>query len=213
MKRNGFTLIEMLVVIAVMALLSGLAIVYSHVGQNQVALSVESAKVAQLILEAKDLSVATYSDKKNTCGYGVHFDYSTNRYSLFEYDLPSGQSICPSLASTTATGYMTNPGVLQMNEYAFGGKIRRLCFVHRKPIQLERFREERCDADESRHKDGERDERFDKRLTAAGAEIAPEIMIVCRGSHYEFSLSAHRFTCPAKLTLMERAALPSTVSR
>ncbi len=120
MKRNGFTLVEMLVVIAVTALLSGLAIVYSHVGQNQIALSVESSKVAQLILEAKDLSVATYSDKQTTCGYGLHFDYTAQQYSLFEYDLPSGQTVCPSLGALTAAGYMQSSGALLETEYAGG---------------------------------------------------------------------------------------------
>lgn len=120
MKRNGFTLVEMLVVIAVTALLSGLAILYTHVGQSQVALSVESSKVAQLILEAKDLSVATYSDKHSTCGYGFHVNYTAGRYSLFEYDLPNGQKICPSLTTLTAPGYMQSSGALLENEYAEG---------------------------------------------------------------------------------------------
>ena len=120
MKRNGFTLVEMLVVIAVTALLSGLAIVYTHVGQNQVSLSVESSKVAQLILQAKDLSIATYSDKHTTCGYGLHIDYATERYSLFEYDLPSGQAFCPSLSALTAPGYMQSSGALLEDEYAAG---------------------------------------------------------------------------------------------
>lgn len=110
MRKNnsGFTLVEILVVLAITAVLSGLAIVYSHVGQNQVALSVEESKVAQLILEAKELSIATYSTNVATCGYGVHFNYAgtSSTYSLFEYNSASpapggGREICPSIASTT----------------------------------------------------------------------------------------------------------------
>lgn len=110
MERKGFTLIEMLVVIAIMAMLSGLAIVYSHVGQNQVNLSIEESKIAQLILEAKELSVATYSGHDTTCAYGVAFDYTNSTYSLFAYNaaasspVPGGRPVCPSLASTTAAG-------------------------------------------------------------------------------------------------------------
>ena len=61
MERKGFTLIEILIVLAITAVLSGLAIVYTHVGQNQISLSIEESKIAQLILEAKELSIATYS--------------------------------------------------------------------------------------------------------------------------------------------------------
>ena len=107
-KKSGFTLVEILVVVAITALLSGIAIVYSHVGQNQIALSVEESKIAQLILEAKELSIATYSTDVATCGYGMHFNYNgaNSTYSLFEYDSAApapggGREICPTIASTT----------------------------------------------------------------------------------------------------------------
>jgi prepilin-type N-terminal cleavage/methylation domain-containing protein len=110
MNNKGFTLIEMLVVVAITAVLSGIAIVYSHVGQNQVSLSIEESKVAQLILEAKELSVATYSTNSKTCAYGVYFNLAKSTYSLFAYDSAAtlaqypGRFVCPSLASTTALG-------------------------------------------------------------------------------------------------------------
>jgi prepilin-type N-terminal cleavage/methylation domain-containing protein len=121
MDKKGFTLIEMLVVLAITALLSGLAIVYSHIGQNQIALSIEESKVAQLILEAKELSIATYSTDSPTCAYGVQFDLASSTYSLFEYNsaesLPAypGRPICPSLASTSIA---IDPGAV--DEYAAG---------------------------------------------------------------------------------------------
>lgn len=106
MDRKGFTLVEVLIVVAISAALSTLAIIYSRSGENQVALSIEESKIAQLILEAKELSIATYSQSGITCAYGVRFDYATSSYSLFEYDAatpvgPSNREICPSLASTT----------------------------------------------------------------------------------------------------------------
>jgi prepilin-type N-terminal cleavage/methylation domain-containing protein len=110
MDNKGFTLVEMLVVIGIMGLLSGLAIVYSHVGQNQISLSIEESKIAQLILEAKQLSVATYGTDTATCAYGLQFNYATSTYStysLFAYDSAAsstsgGRLICPSIASTSA---------------------------------------------------------------------------------------------------------------
>jgi len=114
MERKGFTLIEILVVLAITALLSGLAIVFTHVGQNQISLSVEEEKIAQLILEARELSVATYGTGSTTsdtvCAYGVSFDYKAQSYSLFSFDdavkslVPGGRPICPSIASTTVGG-------------------------------------------------------------------------------------------------------------
>ena len=106
MDNKGFTLVEMLIVIGIMGLLSGLAIVYSHVGQNQISLSIEESKIAQLILEAKQLSVATYGTDTATCAYGIQLNYASSTYSLFAYDSASsvsgGRLICPSIASTSA---------------------------------------------------------------------------------------------------------------
>jgi prepilin-type N-terminal cleavage/methylation domain-containing protein len=111
MDKKGFTLIEILIVLAITALLSSLAIVYTHVGQNQISLSIEESKIAQFILEAKELSIATYGSNSATCAYGVAFNYASSTasstYSLFAYNaaatssLYGGRPICPSLASTS----------------------------------------------------------------------------------------------------------------
>jgi prepilin-type N-terminal cleavage/methylation domain-containing protein len=111
MDKKGFTLIEILIVLGITAVLSSLAIVYTHVGQNQISLSIEESKIAQLILEAKELSVATYSSNGATCAYGVAFNYASpaasSTYSLFAYNAAAtskeygGRQICPSLVSTS----------------------------------------------------------------------------------------------------------------
>jgi prepilin-type N-terminal cleavage/methylation domain-containing protein len=119
MKKKGFTMIELLVVIAITAMLSSIAIIYSHVGQNQIALSIEASKIGELILQAKELSIATYSQAQNTCAYGIHFDYPAQNYSLFEYNMKSS-GFCPSIASTTALGGMKAPGAPQQEEYSVG---------------------------------------------------------------------------------------------
>jgi len=107
MDKKGFTLIEILIVLAITSVLSGLAIVYSHVGQNQISLSIEESKIAQLILRAKELSIATYTANDATCAYGVQFNLANSSYSLFAYDsaTSSGSGIkatCPSVARTSA---------------------------------------------------------------------------------------------------------------
>lgn len=109
MGKQGFTLIEMLIVVAITAMLASFSIIYTRIGQNQIALSIEESKVAQLILEAKELSIATYSQHSATCAYGVQFDYASSTYSLFAYNAAStstpgyqGRMICPSIANTSA---------------------------------------------------------------------------------------------------------------
>lgn len=84
--RRGFTIIELLIVIAISAMLSAIAIVYSGIARNQVALSVETAKVAQTILRAKDLAIATYATGAVSCGYGVVLNSTAGTYSIFSYD-------------------------------------------------------------------------------------------------------------------------------
>jgi prepilin-type N-terminal cleavage/methylation domain-containing protein len=107
--RAGFTLIETLIVIAISAMLSAIAIGYSSVGRNQIALSVEAAKVSQIILQAESLSIATYGNATNACGYGVSFNFKAQTYSLFAYT-PQGVPSCP------AVGTIKNiaPGDVQM---------------------------------------------------------------------------------------------------
>lgn len=99
-NRSGFSLIELVVVIGVSALISGMAILYSRAGQNQVTLSVEAAKISQFILQAKQLAVATYSGNGAACGYGVAFNYAAQTYSLFGY-APAGIPPCPSVNAVT----------------------------------------------------------------------------------------------------------------
>lgn len=86
--RMGFTIIELLVVIGVVILLLGCLILYSGVSRNQVALYIEEAKIAQIILRSKTLSISTFGDPNVPCGYGVEVSQAAKTYSLFSYDVP-----------------------------------------------------------------------------------------------------------------------------
>lgn len=97
-----------MVVIAIAAILSSIAIVYSSQGRNQIALSVEAVKESQLILQAKQLAVATYDKTVSgypACGYGMYFNIPSSTYSLFVYSPSSTRAtggFCPTYASTSA---------------------------------------------------------------------------------------------------------------
>lgn len=112
--RNGFTLVELLVVIAISAMLSAIAIAYTSVGRNQVAISVESAKIANSILRVKNLSVATYNDNPATCGYGVFVNVQNNTYSMFAFNPPNP---CPGTAAISAGIFSSST---EMGEYSSG---------------------------------------------------------------------------------------------
>jgi prepilin-type N-terminal cleavage/methylation domain-containing protein len=112
LRRAGFTLVEMLVVIGITTLLSAIAIGYSKIGQNEVALSVETSKIAELILQAKELAINTYGTTTSgarACAFGVHLDLNTQTYTLFAFS-PNVASAgrCPSAASSTEISFTQN---------------------------------------------------------------------------------------------------------
>jgi len=100
-SRAAFTLVEMLVVIGITTIVSVAAIVYSTAGQNEVALTVETAKIAQLVLQARELALDTYRGTNSACAYGVHFDLSGQTYSLFAYT--PGTPRCPAVETVASS--------------------------------------------------------------------------------------------------------------
>lgn len=83
--NKGFTLIELVVVIAVTAMLSSIAILYSRTGESQILLFRDQASVVSAILRAKSLSIQIYAAAaEKICGYGVHFDASDGSFRIFK---------------------------------------------------------------------------------------------------------------------------------
>ena len=93
-KLGGFTLIEVLIVIAISAMLSTIVITYSSISRNEVSVTVEAAKISQAIFQAKTLALTEYANSQHACGYGVSFNYGAGTYSIFEYD-PLDAPPCP----------------------------------------------------------------------------------------------------------------------
>ncbi|OGY63099.1 MAG: hypothetical protein A2745_01625 [Candidatus Harrisonbacteria bacterium RIFCSPHIGHO2_01_FULL_44_13] len=87
----GFTILEMLVIVSVMALLSAMLLVYNRSGEKQISLFKEQAKVISVILRSKALAIQTFQQATPGCGYGVHFE--AGKYWIFR-DLPDPTTGC-----------------------------------------------------------------------------------------------------------------------
>lgn len=93
-KKNlgGFTLIEILVVIAISAVLTGAMVSYSHRSRQQISLNLEKAKITQAIQRARSLTLAGFTDPPTVpppCSYGLRVDYINETYDVFTYNDPS----------------------------------------------------------------------------------------------------------------------------
>ncbi len=99
-RRRGFSLIELIVVVGVTALLAGVLVSYNSQSRAQVALSVERAKISQVIGRARSLSISTYLQNPTNCGFGVTFDLGPSRtYGLIQFD----NTTCSDLTGGTIT--------------------------------------------------------------------------------------------------------------
>lgn len=111
-NEKGFTVLEMLVVISIMALLTSLLILYSRTGENQVILFREQARLITALNRAKSLSVQLYNAPETPCGFGVHF--SQNSFLIF-------RDLAPDCANATHT--YNDPSEL-FEDYQLSSKIR-----------------------------------------------------------------------------------------
>ena len=91
-SREGFTLVEIIVVLGITALLSSIMISYNYVSRQQLALYSEQMKFVETIFRAKSLALSPYTQSSggDICGYGIHVDYEAKNYSLFNYNKPQG---------------------------------------------------------------------------------------------------------------------------
>lgn len=90
--RAAFTLLEMMVVVGVSISLAAVLLIYGSNAKEQSILSIEEAKIAQLVMRARSLAISTFNQTTPPppCGYGVRIQPLLNpqRYVLFSYDYP-----------------------------------------------------------------------------------------------------------------------------
>lgn len=111
-SNQGFTLIEVLVVLGIMSLLTGVLVIYSRTGERQILMFREQAKIINVILRAKNLALNTYIAEGSPCAYGVHFDPILKEIRIFRDLDANGQTDdCDS----------TDPGLKPDNVYTPSG--------------------------------------------------------------------------------------------
>lgn len=71
-KNSGFSLLEMIVVLGVMATLSGFFLVYTRSGESQIKILNEKGKFISTLYRARALAIQTYQFDPPECGYGIH---------------------------------------------------------------------------------------------------------------------------------------------
>ena len=105
-KNNGLTLIEVLVVMGIIGILSGILIGYSRQSSKNLLLTSTEAKLLSLVSRAKFLSIETYLDELNggentkTCAYGIHIDYDEEEPIIFIFQDRASGDDCDSADDT-----------------------------------------------------------------------------------------------------------------
>lgn len=97
-KERGFTLLELLVVMGIIAVLISMTLGYSRESTRQLALTSTQAEMLSLINRAKFLSIETFfgggrSGDQRICSYGVRVNLSNQEIFIFQ-DL-SSLAECP----------------------------------------------------------------------------------------------------------------------
>ena len=90
-SKGGFTIIELIIAIAIVALITGIVLVNYRVGQRQQTVRAEAQKLASTLRDAQNMALAgrTYlhpgqtEEKVPEYGYGVYVDDTNNKYTLF----------------------------------------------------------------------------------------------------------------------------------
>lgn len=95
LQNKGFTLIEVLVVISVLAMLTSMLVVYSRSSENQIKLITEQSKIIGVILRAKLLAFQAFKEETvPPCSFGVHFDSPNRKYLIFRETDRDAQNKC-----------------------------------------------------------------------------------------------------------------------
>lgn len=87
---KGFTLIEILVTLGILAILSAILVGYASESSRQTFMMITRERVIRLFARVRSLSTSTYlvnaggSNQLQVCGYGLHIDRSAGKLFIFQ---------------------------------------------------------------------------------------------------------------------------------
>ncbi len=110
-NRKGFSLIETLIVVAILAILSSMLLAYNNSSTGRVALFSDQATVAGVLERAKSLALEKWRNGNNSaCAFGVHFDKAAGAFFLYQ-SMP--RSPLPDPCKDLDRSFMSGDVVLQ----------------------------------------------------------------------------------------------------
>ena len=77
MRRDGFTLVEALIVISILTMMTSFLVLHNRTTELQVVLIKEKASLIDTLLRAKNLASGVLIEEASgvvVCGYGIYFD-------------------------------------------------------------------------------------------------------------------------------------------
>lgn len=100
-SNRGFTIVEILVIIPIIAILASILIIYNRTTESQLILFKEQARLVSTLNRAKGLALALFKETagETICAYGVKiFPAPLSSYTIFK-DLPNDGVDCSSADS------------------------------------------------------------------------------------------------------------------
>ncbi len=93
-KKGGFTIIEMVIVVAIVGILSGMTLIYNRSGAEQLKLFKEEAMVVGILNRARALAAEKFNKNPDSCAFGIHFMAGSPNFLLFQDLKPADKEFC-----------------------------------------------------------------------------------------------------------------------
>ncbi len=148
-NRGGFTLIEVVVVMGVIAVLSSMMLGYSQRNNKQILLVTSQAKIASIFSRAKFLSIQSFFNLAGTneyvCAYGVLITYP-DTISIFK-SISGNDTPCPGPKDLSDTDYIEKYSEDQGQVFVpLSGELNQVRLSDKSGIEL--CKDEECDGDD-----------------------------------------------------------------
>ena len=126
-RRHGFTLVEVIITLAIMVVLATVSIVGLSSSRRKAALDNNTAQIAALLREAQSNSMA----QNKSTGWGVRFDNinpSLPFYDLFYGKDPGGLGVGGAASNSIISAYPLAPGICYATSSIARGSYKTITF-------------------------------------------------------------------------------------